>query len=283
MSLAVAVPCGIGAAIAYGASTAVQHAAANTGTGQADARGLLRLLRDPRWLMSIGGDSIGLLLQVIALATGPVVVIQPLLVLSVPIALPVGWLIGGPKPKRADFLACLGILAGLAVFFVVLGDPGNGSALSATATTWTVIVTLAASGVVCLAVRGRGANLRAGVYGTVAGSCFGVVGVLINQAATVWSDRGVAGFGHAIGLVPLVGLLVVGGFGMTLTQIAFQVGALAASFPANESSAPVIAVLLGGLLLHERVPVSPLAVVVYVACLAAIVLGAVRLAGAGGD
>ncbi|HEX9230671.1 MAG TPA: hypothetical protein VF869_02090, partial [Jatrophihabitantaceae bacterium] len=67
MSLLVAVPCGVAAAIAYGAATAVQHSAAHTGTGAADAIGLLRLLRDPRWLLSIGGDAVGLALQVVAL------------------------------------------------------------------------------------------------------------------------------------------------------------------------------------------------------------------------
>ena len=81
MSLVVAIPCGIGSALLYGASTAVQHNAAHSSTaqgteGRADTRGLLRLLVDPRWLLSIGGDSLGLVLQVIALATGPVVIIQ---------------------------------------------------------------------------------------------------------------------------------------------------------------------------------------------------------------
>ncbi|MDP9116831.1 MAG: hypothetical protein M3O28_06155, partial [Actinomycetota bacterium] len=73
MSLLVAVPFGVASAVAYGASTAVQHAAVHTGTGNADPRGLLHLLRNPRWLLSIGGDTVGFGLQVVALSTGPVV------------------------------------------------------------------------------------------------------------------------------------------------------------------------------------------------------------------
>jgi drug/metabolite transporter (DMT)-like permease len=281
MSLVVAVPAGIAAAIAYGGSTAVQHSAAHTGTGEADTKGLLNLLRNPRWLLSIGGDTVGLTLQVIALATGPVVVIQPLLVLALPVSLPVGWALGGPRPRGMDLLACLAIIGGLAGFFVLVGDPGSGKALRALPTLVTVLVILVVGGVLCWLVRGRSAPLRAGGYGGVAGALFGLVGVLLNGVATTWQDRGLHGFGHADGLVPLVALLVVGALGMTLTQISFQVGALGASFPANESTAPVVAVLLGGLLLHEHVPISTVTVLGYVLCLAAVVFGTIRLANPG--
>jgi hypothetical protein len=65
---------------------------------------------------------------------------------------------------------------------------------------------------------------------------------------------------------------------MTLTQVSFQIGSLGASFPANESTAPVVAVILGAALLHENLPLNVGYVIVYVLCLAAIVLGTVRLA-----
>ena len=80
MTLAVAIPCALAAAIAYGASTAVEHSAAHT-VDEPD-RGLLRLLRDPRWLIGMLGDTVGLVLQVIALATGPVSLVQPILILA---------------------------------------------------------------------------------------------------------------------------------------------------------------------------------------------------------
>jgi drug/metabolite transporter (DMT)-like permease len=278
MSLAVAVPCGIGAAIAYGASTAVQHSAAHTGTGEADAAGLVALLRNPRWLLSIGGDAFGLLLQVIALATGPVVLIQPLLVLALPVSLPVGWLLGGPRPQRGDYLACFGIVAALAVFFGLVGDPGEGDPLLAGPALVTVLVGVAIGAVVGWVVRGRRAAVRAIGFGAVAGGCFGIVGVLINAVARTYDDHGIDGFTHAQGLIPLVGVIVVGALGMTLTQISFQVGALSASFPANESTAPLVAVLLGALVLHERVPFSAWFLVGYVACFAVIVAGTIRLA-----
>jgi drug/metabolite transporter (DMT)-like permease len=278
MSLLVAVPFGIASAIAYGAATAVQHSAVNTGADEADARGLLRLPRDPRWLLSIGGDALGLILQVVALATGPVVLIQPLLVLALPVSLPVGWLLGGPKPQRGDYLACLGIVAALSVFFVLLGDPGKAQAMSAGSAAAAIGAAVLVGAVACLAVRGRAKTLRAGVYGGVAGAGFGLVGVLLNAAATTWDEHGRSGLSQPAGWVPLIGLIVIGAGAFTLTQVAFQVGALGASFPANESAAPVIAVLLGGILLHERVPLGPFVIIAYVACLAAIIAGTIRLA-----
>jgi hypothetical protein len=278
MSLLVAVPCGVAASIAYGAATAVQHSAAHTGTGAADAVGLLRLLRDPRWLLSIGGDTIGLALQIVALSTGPVVLIQPLLVLALPVSLLTGWAIGGPKPRRGDYLACLGILGGLAVFFALLGDPGKGSLLATRPAVVAIGVALAVGVTGCLAVRRRAVALRAGMYGGVAGAWFGLVGVLLNAAATTWRDRGLSGFGHAEGLVPLVGLLVIGALGITLTQISFQIGALGASFPANKAADPIVAVVLGSVLLHQHVPAGAPFILGYVACVIAIVGGTIRLA-----
>jgi drug/metabolite transporter (DMT)-like permease len=282
VSLVVAVPFGVAAAIAYGAATAVQHQAAHTGTGTADPAGLLRLLRDPRWLLSIGGDAVGLVCQVLALATGPVVLIQPLLVLTLPVSLFVGYLLGGPSPRRGDYLACLGIVGGLALFFAVLGTPGAGRDPHPRAILTTVLIALLAGAALCALVARRGPTLRAGVYGGVAGAWFGTVAVLMNAAATQFKQHGFTGLvAQLAGLAPLLGTAVVGVLGMALTQVSFQVGALAASFPANKAADPVAAVVLGAVLLHERVPAGPVHLLGYLLCLAAIVAGAIRLAAGG--
>ena len=105
-----------------------------------------------------------------------------------------------------------------------------------------------------------------------------MVGVMINTVAETFDARSWNGFAHAEGLVPLIGVLALGALGFTLTQISFQIGALGASFPANESTAPLVAVLLGALLLHEEVPVSALYIIGYLLCFAAVVYGTIRLA-----
>ncbi len=284
MSLAVAVPLGIASAVVYGTSIVVQHRRASAGAGEEDARHLLRLLRDPAWLAAIAGDFIGFLLQIGALATGPVVVIQPLVVLMLPVALLASFLMGGPRPKFEDYLGSIAVIGGLSVFLGLLDystrhhprqphtpHPGYLAA--------TVVGVFFIGIVLCLAVRGRSATLRGAMYGAVAGACFGTLGVLVNTAAHRLIERDVDElFGTRSGVVTLIGMVVIGGTGMVLTQISFQVGALGATLPANLVADPVVAVALGSALLRERVPTGPGYLLVDVLCVAAVVAGAIRLA-----
>ena len=277
MSLLVAIPSALVAALAYGASTAVQHSAAQESV-RPGGGGLAGLVRNPRWLLAMGGDTFGLMFQVLALATGPVVLIQPILVLALPISLPIARMLGGPRPGPAEFRACAWILGGLAIFFILVGDPGNGSPLSPKRAIVATIV-IVVIGLVILAVGYRvGGVVRAAIYGGVAGAWFGFVAVLMDATSTAYKTDGIHAFTTADGLVPLIILIVLGGVSILLTQVAFQVGALGASFPANLSADPVVAVILGAVLLHEDIPVSALYVLAYVVCVVAVVWGAVRLA-----
>jgi len=277
MSLLVAVPAALCAAAAYGSATAVQHSVTNTGGDVADAAGLLRAIRDPRWLLATCGDGVGLILQVIALATGPVVVVQPILVLALPISLPIAKALGGPAPKLREFRACGLIVAGLAAFFGIVGDPGAGHALAVRAAVIVTVVAAAAGGAALLGAARTGGGLKAAIYGAVAGAWFGVVAVFMDASATAWERHGLAAFGHARGLVPLVALIVMGAASMVLTQVSFQIGSIGASFPASLVADPVVAVILGGVLLSEHVPLSTWTALAYAACLAAILSGAVVL------
>ena len=80
----------------------------------------------------------------------------------------------------------------------------------------------------------------------------------------------------------MAALVVIGAVAVILTHVSFQVGPLRASYPANESAAPVVAVVLGAVLLHEAVPASAPALLAYLGCVVAIVVGTIRLAADGG-
>ena len=121
--------------------------------------------------------------------------------------------------------------------------------------------------------------MRGAIYGAVAGMYFGALAVMVDAA----SERASSGGAHALfathrGLVPLIGILVLGGGGIVLTQLSFQVGALSATLPANLAVDPVVGVVLGAMLLREHIPHSPLHIVAYLACLAAVVAGTIELA-----
>ncbi len=278
MSLPVAVACALLAALCYGTSTAVQHQAVHLGTGRADLGGLLGLLRNPTWLLSVLGDGVGLAFQVVALLTGPVVLVQPLLVLAVPLSLLVGSVLGGRRPSRSDYLASAAIVAALGAFALVVGVPGSASPLSVAAASLATGLLVALGGAACLAVRRRSPSARAVVYGSVAGASFGLVGVLLDATSVVWQRDGWDGLSQPASWVPIGGVLVVGGFAMVLTQVSFQVGALSASFPANEAAAPVVGVALGAWLLSEQIPSSAAAATAYAVCFVVMLAGTVRLA-----
>jgi drug/metabolite transporter (DMT)-like permease len=130
-----------------------------------------------------------------------------------------------------------------------------------------------------LAVAKTPAAVRGAVYGAVAGVYFGTVAVMVDNISDLVSRRSL----HALlatprGIVPLAGIVLLGIAGIVLTQVSFQVGALAATLPANLVADPMFAVLLGVVLLREHIPMTPWHLVAYTACLGAIVAGGIRLA-----
>ena len=264
--------------MAYGCSTAVQHAAVYDDSGRSDARGLLQLLRNPRWLLSIGGDGIGLVLQVVALSTGPVVLIQPLQVLSLPVAMPIRARLGGPKPTARDWWAVVAVVVGLGLFLLLVGDPGEPREHHATATLLVAAGGVALAAVVALVALAAAARVRAVVFGALGGMLFAVVAVLIDETSGLADRDGLAALWHTHGLLLLLAVLVAGALGMTLTQAAFQIGGLGAAYPTNVVVDPVLSVVLGAALLGERLPLDPLHVVGYLLALAVVATGTIGLA-----
>jgi drug/metabolite transporter (DMT)-like permease len=281
MSLTVAIPFGVGSAVVYGTSIVVQHRIAQQHAGEGgltSVSGLVKMLKHPTWLLAIAGDFVGFLLQIVALSTGPVVMIQPLVVLMLPVSLIVSATLGWHRPRAGDYLGVVAVVGGLAVFLALIGNPGehlphpNVLALS-------IALVLVAGLVLCLLANGRNRMVRGAVYGIVAGGYFGMLAVLVDAASSRAADAGLHGLlATPKGLVPLVGILVLGGGGIVLTQLSFQIGALAATLPANLAADPMTAVLLGVVLLHEHIPHGPWHLVAYSLSVVAVVGGAIRLA-----
>jgi len=280
VSLAIAVPLGVGSAIVYGTSIVIQHDVAHrSGSGDEDPRSLIRLLLDPRWLLAIAGDFFGFLLQIGALAAGSVVLVQPLVVLMLPVSLFVGYLFGGPKPRLADYLGCLAVVGGLAVFLTLIGEPHAGRVPHSRPIAIAVLVVLLAGLTLCVIVRNRGTVIRGAMYGAVAGAYFGTLAVMVDAC----SDRVARNGFHSLvttsrGLVPLASIALLGLGGIILTQLSFQVGALAATLPANLAADPVTGVVFGAILLRESVPTDAWHAAAYALCLAAVIAGTLRLA-----
>jgi drug/metabolite transporter (DMT)-like permease len=282
VSLVVAIPFGVASAVVYGASIVVQHRTAQQhadGDGEASAAGLLRLVRSPTWLLAIVGDFVGFVLQVVALSAGPVVFIQPLVVLMLPVSLGVSFVLGGHRPRVGDYLGVIGVLGGLGVFLALIGQPAAGHVPRPRILCMAIVLVLVVGAVLCVVVTARHRVIRGAMYGAVAGAYFGALAVMVDAASDRASRAGVHGLlDSPRGLVPLIGVAVLGLCGIVLTQMSFQVGALGATLPANLAVDPLVGVLLGVVLLHEHVPHTTAHLVAYALCLTAVVAGAIRLA-----
>jgi hypothetical protein len=281
VSAAVAITFGVASAMVYGTSSVFQHDAVHREQleGDVDPQGLLNSLRSPKWLIAAGGDLVGFALQVAALAAGSVVLVQPLVVLMLPVALWVGYLAGGPRPRLADYGACATVGGGLAGFLVLIGNPPLAHVPDAKRVATFVVLLLIAGLLGALAVTGHPKVVRGAMYGAVGGAYFGTLGVMVDATSRQWDHHGARGvFTTHRGLVPLIAIALLGLGGVVLTQLAFQVGALAATLPANLSADPLTAVLLGAVLLGENVPAGAGHLAGYAICLALVVLGAIRLA-----
>lgn len=281
MSLAVAIPFGLASAVVYGTSSVVQHKVAQEQADDhgASAAGLIRLIKHPIFLLSLGGDFIGFLLNLVALSTGPVVLIQPLVVLMLPVALIAGWLMGGHKPTFGDYLGVAGVLMGLATFLALIGIPGEPHVPKVRYLILTIASVMLLAVVACVVTLKASKVVRGAVYGAAAGACFGTLAMLVDAASDRLSQRGFGGLlDSPKGLVPIVGMFVIGTTGMILTQMSFQVGAIGATLPANLAADPLVAVLLGAVVLREKIPFDALHLIAYLACLGVVLAGAIKLA-----
>jgi drug/metabolite transporter (DMT)-like permease len=282
VSLWLGVPLGVAASVVYGSSIVIQHRTAQQHAdegGETSASSLLRLARNPLWLIAVVSDFAGFLLQAAALSLGAVVVIQPLVVLMLPVALGVNFLMGGHRPRTGDYLGVVAILGGLAVFLCVVGNPGTGHVPRPRTVGLAIIGVLVVGVLLCLAVIGRNRTLRGAMYGVVAGAYFGTLAVMVDAASVEAGRRGVTSLvSSPRGLVSMAGIILLGIAGIILTQMSFQIGALGATLPANLVADPLFGVLFGAVLLREHIPLGTVHVTAYVLCLIAVVIGAIRLA-----
>jgi drug/metabolite transporter (DMT)-like permease len=208
-----------------------------------------------------------------------VVLVQTLVVLMLPVSLFVGFLMGGPRPRVGDYLGCVGIFAGLAVFLSLIGEPHDGRVPHSRTMAEAVLIVLLVGLAVCIVASKRGVIARGAAYGAIAGTYFGTLAVMVDACSDRVEKDGFHGLiATPRGLVPLASIALLGLGGIVLTQLSFQVGALAATLPANLAADPVTGVVFGAILLKEYVPTDAWHCVAYALCLASVIAGTVRLA-----
>lgn len=242
-ALALSVVLSIVSAVAYAGGAIVQERVAVSSSPD-DRYGPLRR---PSWWAAMALNGLGGLLHVVALAYGPLSLVQPLGALTIVFALPMAALFVGRRAGAAAWRGAIMATVGLAGLLSLVGA-SDGHALDGAAQ-WAVgLVTGGA--VVALMIAGRVAHrhpaVRSVLLATASGIAFGMSSVFTKTVAVDWSS----------GIAPaeLPSLAVIGAFavgGVLLSQAAYRGGGLAAPLATLTVVNPVLAAVVGLTLFGE--------------------------------
>jgi len=232
---------------------------------------LARLIGQTMWLIGTLALFTGYGFQAAALDRGRLVIIQPLLVVTVVFALPLGYFLTGQKVGRREVLGAAVIVCGLALF-AIFGDPAGGRE-NAPGGEWAIAIAVVVALCGALIVFGGrgGLTMKAAVYGAVAGILFGLSAALTKPTVEFLHGGVDEMLSH---WEPYV-LAVAGVLGFVLQQVSLGTGRLAPSVATVSVANPVVSILLGVVLLEERLSRPPWHVVVACVGLGLALVGAV--------
>jgi drug/metabolite transporter (DMT)-like permease len=275
--VAVAATFALLSALAFAVATVAQHRAAAE-VSDAHARSsqfFAHLIRSPQWWAGTMGNTVGYVLQGVALAYGSLLVVQPLLVTSLLFALPMGAHLAHRMLPPSIWAWGL-VLALSLIVFVSAGHPNNG-ANHASHRAWLIVSAIGIPIVVLSLVlaHGRTGAVRASMLAVSVGVLGGVLAVLTKAVVALIRFHGVLSITTA---GETYGLLAVGLAGLYVQQLSFQAGALQASLPIILVLEPVVAAVLGLTLLHEQLRVTGFRVALLVLAIAAMAVATVALA-----
>jgi len=261
------------AAFLFALGLVLQEKAASQQPAEGVAAGfLVRLAREPVWLLGLAAQGLGFVAQAIALAVGRMVVVQPLLVATIVFALPLGRILEGRRITRSEWVGA-GLVAGGLALLLVVSKPAAGDD-DASLLAWAVIGGGAVA-VACLlfaGARGRGPAVRAAFLGTASGILFGLGAALTKSTVTRFDD----GVTAVVGDWHVYALIVVSIVAFWLEQAALQTGALATAVATTMAFDPLSSLVFGiGLFdeaLHESVGVYLLSALLLAVTLAGLVV-----------
>lgn len=241
-TLALSVLLSLISAVAYAAGAIVQERVAARGDNSP-----YTLVRNAVWWAAVLLNGVGAVLHVVALAYGPLSLVQPLGALTIVFALPMAALFVGRRAGATAWRGALMATAGLVGLLALTGSAEphtlRGPEQLALAT-----VTFGAVGALTLLARAlHRPVLRSAVLATAAGGAFGMASVFTKTVAMEWTS------GSARSGLPT--LLVIAGLaaaGLLLSQAAYRGAGLAAPLATVTVVNPVVAAAIGITLFGEH-------------------------------
>ncbi|MFF1629447.1 DMT family transporter [Streptomyces sp. NPDC058272] len=235
-ALALSVLLSFVSAVAYAGGAIVQEQVALTSPGQTYAP-----LRRPSWWAAVALNGLGGLLHVVALAYGPLSLVQPLGALTIVFALPMAALFVG---RRAGATAWRGAIMATVGLAGLLSLVGASDAQSLGGTQRAALAVVAGGSVAALMVAGRAAHrhpaVRSVLLAVAAGIAFSMSSVFTKTVAVDWSRQ--------VSVSDLSSLVVIGVFataGMLLSQASYRGAGLEAPLATLTVVNPVVAAAVG--------------------------------------
>jgi drug/metabolite transporter (DMT)-like permease len=210
------------------ASVLQRRAAANAPEEEALRLSLmLDLIRRPIWLAGILATTAAAVCQAVALATGPIAIVQPIFVIELPFTLLLGGLLFHSSFSRDIWQAVAAVAGGLALFLFSAAPSGGTDSVSGGR--W--FLALLASGLFLAVTLGIGlrtrGNARAASFGLSAACGYALTAATLKDAMGRL-DHGAAALFTGWQLYATIAL---GAGSLFVLQNALQAGSLAASQP----------------------------------------------------
>jgi drug/metabolite transporter (DMT)-like permease len=241
----------LAAAVLYGAGAAVEQrqAAAAPESLAGRPRLLLRLARQPLWLLGMAAQVGGFAAHAVALRSGSLADVQMLVAMELVIAVVIVRIWSGQPLSRGSWPAALAVVVAIAAFLAVTS--GHGHAIGHPDRAVAAALGAAASGAGALAAAavglrtsGRARAVLLAVAAGLADSCSAVVTMAFSHTAS-------HGLAALFASWTVYALVAVGAGNVLLTQTAYQAGRLMVTLPIIAAVAPLASVAIGIGLLGE--------------------------------
>lgn len=273
MSHAVAIGSALLAAFVAAVGIVVRQAALQNPAVASGPAGAMTVLRDRLWWAGTAAAIAAYAFQAMALAHGSLLLVQPMLVSSLLFVLPLSAVRSGNRVPGSEWAWATLLTASLAVF-VLVGQPREGHYRPPTPAWVIALIAMVPVVVAVVAARHTVDRVRATWLGIAVALLLGMIAVLTKTC----TRRYALGGWHALVTVPapyvLVGLAITA---TVLQQWAFRAGALQASVPIMLVGEPVVAVMLGMVVLGEQLTVHGVGAVALPAAVAAMLAATIAL------
>ena len=231
------------------------------------------LFRRKVWLAGIGMVVLASVCQAIALATGPVALVQPIFIIELPFTLLVASRLAHRRLPRQTWLAVGLVTVALGGGLAAAAPSGGGTSASLKVWALTLIVTgVFQAVVITVGVRTRG-NARAAAFGLAAACGYALTATLLKSAVAAL-DVSVAAFFSSW---ELYGTAIAGVGALFLLQNALQAGSLVAVQPPLTLGDALISACYGVTVFGEDVNTGGGLLVIEIVAVLAIAVGCIEL------